>query len=302
GLWDRDSFQSVVLPCPMMNLINGGVHADNGLTFQEFMVRPVGASSFSESVRWGAEIYQSLRSILKERGFSTSVGDEGGFAPRLASDKDALQLLREAILEAGFSPGSDVRLALDCAASEFFDEEQGIYLTSMSCPEKGGRLPVEQVDYLRQLVETFPELDSIEDGLAESDWDGWKRLTEAIGDRCQLVGDDLFVTQVGELQRGVREGIGNSILIKLNQVGTVTETLDVIDFARQSGYNYIPSHRSGDTEDSFLADFAVHVYADQIKTGATCRSERTCKYNRLMELEDQLGKRARFGKEERNAR
>ncbi|RDB31254.1 phosphopyruvate hydratase [Candidatus Similichlamydia laticola] len=295
GIWTSSPSTPVRLPCPMMNLINGGVHADSGLTFQEFMIRPVGAPSFREGLRWGVEVYQTLKKLLKAKGFSTSVGDEGGFAPRLDGDRAALESLREAITAAGFEPGQDIRLALDCAANEFFNEEKGVYYKSMTDSKRGSRSTDEQIAYLKELLEEFPELDSIEDGLAESDWMGWQKLTEEVGSRCQLVGDDLFVTQVSELHKGMKEGAANAILIKLNQVGTVTETLDVIDLAKKANYICIPSHRSGDTEDDFLADFTVHIGASQIKTGATCRSERTCKYNRLLELEDQLADRALYG-------
>ncbi|XP_075873402.1 enolase-like [Nelusetta ayraudi] len=285
---------AIRLPCPMMNLINGGVHADNGLTFQEFMIRPVGASSFKEALRWGAEIYQTLRAILKRNHLSTSVGDEGGFAPRLKSDQEALQMLREAILEAGFLPGKDVRLGLDCAASEFFQEDSQDYLISIHNKQMGTRSSDEQVDYLKNLLKQYPELDSIEDGLSESDWDGWEKFTKEVGEDCQIIGDDLFVTQMQELNKGIESKIANGILIKPNQVGTITETLDVIELAKKCGYIYIPSHRSGDTEDSFLSDFTVHTGAGQIKIGAPCRSERTCKYNRLLEIEHEFGGRAYY--------
>lgn len=269
-----------LLPCPMMNVINGGVHADNGLAFQEFMIRPIGAPSFAESIRWGAEIFHALKSLLKDAHHVISVGDEGGFAPRLASHEEALEYILKAIEKAGYLPGKEVTLALDCAASEFYDKQTGRYLH---------RSPSEQVDYLARLVTHYP-IDSIEDGMDQNDWEGWQLLTQRLGQTTQLVGDDLFVTNPTFLQKGIDLHIANAILIKPNQIGTLTETLDTIALAQQNGYKTIISHRSGETEDPFIADLAVASHAGQIKTGSLCRSERTAKYNRLLKIESEIKK------------
>lgn len=274
-----------VLPCPMMNVLNGGVHADNGLDFQEFMIRPVGAPSFSEAIRWGSEIFHSLKAILKQSGHVISVGDEGGFAPRLASHEEALESILKAIEKAGYRPGRDVTLALDCAASEFYDKATERYAM---------RTSQEQVDYLASLVNRYP-IDSIEDGMDQNDWEGWKILSERLKKRIQLVGDDLFVTNVKFLTKGIDLGIANAILIKPNQIGTLTETLDTVYLAQKNGYATVISHRSGETEDTFIADLCVATQAGQIKTGSLCRSERTAKYNRLLEIEAELGSSAFYG-------
>lgn len=278
------------LPCPMLNIINGGVHADNTMDFQEFMIRPIGASSFSESMRWGVEVYHVLRSILKKKGHVTSVGDEGGFAPNLTSHEEALELICEAIKQAGFEPGKHISLALDCAATELY--EKGHYLEKKRANGKK-RTYQEQTAYLESLVSNFP-IDSIEDGLAEGDWDGWHYLTEKLGKKVQIVGDDIFVTNPHFLQKGIETGCANSILIKVNQIGTLTETLDTIALAQTNGFATIISHRSGETEDSFIADLAVACRAGQIKTGAPCRSDRVAKYNRLFQIERELGVAAHF--------
>ncbi len=274
------------LPVPMMNLLNGGAHADNNVDIQEFMVAPVGAPSFAEALRCGTEIYHTLKKILQGRGLATGVGDEGGFAPNLSSNAEALDLLAEAITGAGYGLGEDVFLALDVAASEFF--EGGVYTIDGEQKDSAAL-----VDYYAGLVERYP-LYSIEDGLDENDWAGWKQLTDALGDKVQLVGDDLFVTNVEKLQRGVREGVGNAILIKLNQIGTLSETLDTIELAHKNGYRAVISHRSGETEDTTIADLSVATNAGQIKTGAPCRSERVAKYNQLLRIEEELGDVARY--------
>ncbi len=271
-----------LLPCPMMNVINGGCHADNNLHFQEFMIRPVGAPSFSEALRWGAEVFHTLKKILKERGYSTSVGDEGGFAPNLKSHEEAIELILLSIEKAGYRPKEDISLALDCAASEFY--ENGGYL---------GRSASEHVEYLAQLCHNYP-IDSIEDGMAEQDWEGWKTLTDRLGSQIQIVGDDLFVTNTQFLKRGLTEKIANSILIKVNQIGTLTETIECIRLAKAHGYTTILSHRSGETEDTTIADISVAVNAGQIKTGSLSRSDRIAKYNRLLSIEYALGSCARY--------
>ncbi|MBS0635810.1 MAG: phosphopyruvate hydratase [Verrucomicrobia bacterium] len=273
------------LPCPMLNIINGGVHADNTMDFQEFMIRPVGAPSFSEALRWGVEVYHVLRGILKKQKHVTSVGDEGGFAPNLSSHEEALELICEAIKQAGFVPGKEISLALDCAASELLVD--GHYVEKKK-PQGKKRSYKEQVAYLEGLVERFP-IDSIEDGLAESDWEGWHYLTEKLGSKVQLVGDDIFVTNRRFLQKGIDTKCANSILIKVNQIGTLSETLDTIALAQANGFACIISHRSGETEDSFIADLAVACRAGQIKTGAPCRSDRVAKYNRLLQIAQELG-------------
>ncbi|MEC4895232.1 MAG: phosphopyruvate hydratase [Oscillatoria sp. PMC 1051.18] len=273
-----------VLPVPLMNLINGGAHAANNVDFQEFMIVPVGAPSFKEALRWGAEVFATLSKVLDSQGLLGGVGDEGGYAPNLQSNEAALELLVEAIAKAGYQPGEQVALALDVAASEFYKDGQYEYDGSLHSP-------TEFIDYLAQMVEKYPIV-SIEDGLHEEDWDNWKLLTEKLGSKVQLVGDDLFVTNPERLQKGIDMGAGNSILIKLNQIGTLTETLATIDLATRNGYTCIISHRSGETEDTTIADLAVATRAGQIKTGSLCRSERVAKYNRLLRIEDELGSRA----------
>ncbi|NPB09988.1 MAG: phosphopyruvate hydratase [Thermodesulfobacteria bacterium] len=279
---------ATVLPVPMMNVINGGVHADNKLDLQEFMIVPLGAPTFAEALRYGAETYHVLKKVLKERGYSTGVGDEGGFAPDVSSAKEALELMIEAIEKAGYRPGEDIALALDPAASELFKD--GKYVL-----EGEGKVlsSEEMVAYYRELVDQFPIV-SIEDGLAEDDWEGWKILRRELGDRIQLVGDDIFVTNIKRLARGIEEDIANAILIKLNQIGTVTETLEAIRLAHTSGWRCVISHRSGETEDTFIADLAVAVNSGQIKSGAPCRSERVAKYNQLLRIEEDLGEAAIF--------
>jgi enolase len=268
------------LPCPMMNIINGGAHADNTLDFQEFMIRPVGASSFGEGIRWGVEIFHTLKEQLKKGGHVTSVGDEGGFAPRLRTNEEACEIILQAIEKVGLHPGRDVTLALDCAASEFFDAKREMYIEKKGTQKE--RSSEEQVDYLIELSRAYP-IDSIEDPLDQNDWEGWKLLTEKLK-KVQIVGDDLFVTNSRFLQRGIDEQVANAILIKLNQIGTVTETLETIALAKKHNYATIISHRSGETEDTFIADLAVATDAGQIKTGSLCRSERVAKYNRLLEI------------------
>lgn len=282
-----------VLPIPMMNIINGGSHSDAPIAFQEFMIRPVGACCFREGLRMGAEVFHALKKVLKARGLSTAVGDEGGFAPALNGTEDALNSILEAIRAAGYEPGKDVTIALDCASSEFFKE--GVYdYTKFEGANGAKRTPEEQVAYLKGLTEQFP-IDSIEDGMAENDWEGWRKLTEAIGSKCQLVGDDLFVTNVDFLRKGIAEGCANSILIKVNQIGTLTETLDAIDMAHRHGYTSVTSHRSGETEDTTIADIAVATDSGQIKTGSLSRTDRIAKYNQLLRIEEELGERAVYG-------
>ena len=282
-----------VLPIPMMNIINGGSHSDAPIAFQEFMIRPVGACCFREGLRMGAEVFHALKKVLKARGLSTAVGDEGGFAPALNGTEDALNSILEAIRTAGYEPGKDVTIALDCASSEFFKE--GVYdYTKFEGANGAKRTPEEQVAYLKSLTEQFP-IDSIEDGMAENDWEGWRKLTEAIGSKCQLVGDDLFVTNVDFLRKGIAEGCANSILIKVNQIGTLTETLDAIDMAHRHGYTSVTSHRSGETEDTTIADIAVATNSGQIKTGSLSRTDRIAKYNQLLRIEEELGERAVYG-------
>jgi enolase len=277
-----------LLPVPMMNILNGGVHADNGIDFQEFMVMPVGAPSFAEALRCGAEIFHALKSALHQAGLSTSVGDEGGFAPAINSAREALDVIEKAVSAAGYKLGEDVLLALDCAASEFFKD--GAYRME----GEGKTLSPEQMaDYLADLASHYP-IASIEDGMAEDDWQGWKMLTEKLGERVQLVGDDLFVTNVTRLQRGIDEGIANSILIKVNQIGTLTETIQTVRLAQTSGYTTVMSHRSGETEDSTIADLAVALSCGQIKTGSLARSDRTAKYNQLLRIEEELGGAASY--------
>ena len=281
------------LPVPMMNIINGGSHSDAPIAFQEFMIRPVGASRFSEGLRMGAEVFHALKKVLKERGLSTAVGDEGGFAPELDGTEDALECILKAIEKAGYKPGKDITIALDCAASEFF--ENGIYDYSKFEGEGGAkRNSEEQVDYLAQLLDKYP-IDSIEDGMDEADWDGWVIQNQKLADRCQLVGDDVFVTNVDYLSKGIELGCANSILIKVNQIGTLTETLNTIEMAHRAGYTTVTSHRSGETEDSTIADIAVATNSGQIKTGSLSRSDRIAKYNQLLRIEEELGSTAIYG-------
>ncbi|MBC3887989.1 phosphopyruvate hydratase [Acetobacterium paludosum] len=274
-----------ILPTPMMNIINGGEHADNNVDIQEFLIMPVGASDFKEAVRMGAEIFHQLKKVLSSKGLATSVGDEGGFAPNLSSNEEALQVIVQAIEEAGYVPGEDVQLAMDVAASEIYNAETKKYTLAGEGVEKTA---AEMVDFYEALLGKYPII-SIEDGLDEEDWDGWKAMTERLGKKVQLVGDDIFVTNTQRLQRGIDEGIGNSILIKVNQIGTLTETLDAIEMAKRAGYTAIVSHRSGETEDVTIADLVVAVNAGQIKTGAPSRTDRVAKYNQLMRIEEQLG-------------
>jgi enolase len=280
--------QARVLPVPMMNIINGGAHADNPIDFQEFMIMPTGAPSLAEAVRWGSEIFQTLKGALKKAGHNTNVGDEGGFAPNLASAEAALDFVMTAITSAGFKPGKDVHLALDCAATEFFKD--GVY----DYHGEGRKRPIaEQVDYLAKLVKDYPIV-SIEDGMSEDDWAGWKLLTDKIGAKCQLVGDDLFCTNVERLTKGIKGAYANAILIKVNQIGSLTETLDAVDTAQRAGFRAVMSHRSGETEDATIADLAVATNCGQIKTGSLSRSDRTAKYNQLIRIEQELGSQARY--------
>ena len=282
-----------VLPVPMMNIINGGSHSDAPIAFQEFMIRPVGAPCFREGLRMGAEVFHALKKVLHDRGLSTAVGDEGGFAPTLNGTEDALESIIAAIRAAGYEPGKDVMIGLDCASSEFYKD--GIYDYTIFEGEKGKkRTSAEQVDYLESLIDKYP-IDSIEDGMSENDWEGWKALTERIGSRCQLVGDDLFVTNVDFLSKGIAMGCANSILIKVNQIGSLSETLDAIEMAHRHGYTTVTSHRSGETEDATIADIAVATNSGQIKTGSLSRSDRMAKYNQLLRIEEELGDRAVYG-------
>jgi enolase len=289
---------AVTLPVPMMNIINGGAHSDAPIAFQEFMIRPVGAQSFKEALRMGAEVFHSLKKVLKERNLSTAVGDEGGFAPELTGTEDALDSILKAIKEAGYKPGrkedgGDLSIALDCAASEFFVD--GKYNYKKFEGENGAiRTSEEQADYLAELINKYP-IDSIEDGMSESDWDGWKILTDKIGDKCQIVGDDVFVTNVEFLKKGIDMGCANSILIKVNQIGTLTETLNAIEMAHRAGYTTVTSHRSGETEDATIADISVATNSGQIKTGSLSRSDRMAKYNQLLRIEEELGDIAVYG-------
>ena len=278
------------LPVPMMNILNGGEHADNSVDVQEFMILPVGAKSFKEGLRMGAEVFHSLKKVLSERGLACGVGDEGGFAPNLGSNREALELIVEAIEKAGYKPGEDVRLGLDVAATEMYDKETKLY----DLKHEGKKLTAEQmVDLYEEWVNNFPIV-TIEDGLDEEDWDGWKVLTERLGSKVQLVGDDLFVTNTERLERGIKAGVANSILIKVNQIGTITETLDAIEMAKRAGYTAVISHRSGETEDTTIADLAVAVNAGQIKTGAPSRTDRVAKYNQLLRIEEMVGEQARY--------
>ena len=287
-----------VLPVPMMNIINGGAHSDAPICFQEFMIRPVGACCFREGLRWGAEVFHNLKSVLKARGLSTAVGDEGGFAPKLEGTEDALNVIVEAIRKAGYEPGKDITIGLDCAASEFYHD--GVYdythLKNGAVKEENGKklTSEEQAKYLEELITKYP-IDSIEDGMDENDWKGWKILTDLIGDRCQLVGDDFFVTNVKYLEKGIANGCANSILVKVNQIGSLTETLRAVEMAQRNGYTAVISHRSGETEDATIADIAVATNAGQIKTGSASRSDRMAKYNQLLRIQEELGDRAVYG-------
>ena len=284
---------SNVLPVPMMNIINGGAHSDSPVAFQEFMIRPVGAATFAEGLRMGDEVFHSLKSVLKKQGLSTAVGDEGGFAPALKSIEEALDLVMLAIDDAGYIPGRDVMLALDCASSEFYRD--GFYDYRIFEGDRAKRLTrLEQVDYLKDLVAKYP-IDSIEDGMSEDDWSGWELLTAEMGQKCQLVGDDLFVTNIDYLSKGIKQGCANAILIKLNQIGTLSETLDAIAMAQRHGYKAVVSHRSGETEDTFIADLAVATNCGQIKAGSLSRSERVAKYNRLLKIEEELKGQSVYG-------
>lgn len=281
------------LPVPMMNIINGGSHSDAPIAFQEFMIRPIGAPSFKEGLRYGAEVFHSLKKVLHERGLSTAVGDEGGFAPALKGTEDALKCIVKAIELAGYTPGKDITIGLDCAASEFYVDKKYDY--SKFEGKRGGQLDsMKQIHYLTKLVKKYP-IDSIEDGMAENDWVGWRKLTERLGHKIQLVGDDLFVTNVEYLRKGIERGCANSILIKVNQIGTLTETLDAIEMAHRAGYTSVTSHRSGETEDSIIADIAVATNSGQIKTGSLSRSDRMAKYNQLLRIEEELGSLAVYG-------
>lgn len=280
-----------VLPVPMMNILNGGKHADNNVDIQEFMIMPIGAPTFREALRMGAEVFHHLKKVLKDKGLSTAVGDEGGFAPNLQSNLEAFDVIMQAIEKAGYKPGEDIALAIDAAASSFFDTEKKCYvLQAEAKPEKNAE---QMVAFYEEIVKNYPIV-SIEDGLDEEDWEGWKLLTDALGKKVQLVGDDLFVTNTKRLQRGIEEGICNSILIKLNQIGTITETLECIQMAHRAGYTTVISHRSGETEDTTIADLAVATNSGQIKTGSASRSERICKYNQLLRIEEELGEVAIF--------
>jgi len=280
-----------LLPTPMMNILNGGSHADSNVDFQEFMIMPVGAETFSDALRQGAEIFHTLKAVLKKKGYNTAVGDEGGFAPSLKSNSEAVELILEAIEKVGLTPGEDIAIALDPASSEFFDKASGNYIFKKS--DNSSRDSHAMADYWIDWVRQYPIV-SIEDGLAEDDWEGWQYLTEKIGDRIQLVGDDLFVTNTERLQQGIDQKVGNSILIKVNQIGTISETLDAIELGRRFGYTSIISHRSGETEDTFIADLAVATNAGQIKTGSASRTDRIAKYNQLLRIEEQLGQSAQF--------
>ncbi|MGC2467162.1 MAG: phosphopyruvate hydratase [Candidatus Acidiferrum sp.] len=285
-----------LLPLPMMNILNGGAHADSSVDFQEFMVMPIGAGSFSEALRWGVEVFHSLKAALKKHGYSTAVGDEGGFAPSCKSNEEAIQIVLEAISAAGYKPGEQISIALDPAASEFYDKASGKYVFKKS--DNSAHSPEEMVEYWAKWIEKYPIV-SLEDGMGEEDWPGWRKLTQKAGEktsakRIQLVGDDIFVTNTEIFARGIKEGIANAILIKLNQIGTVTETVDAIEMARKAGYKSVISHRSGETEDTFIADLAVATGAGQIKTGSASRTDRIAKYNQLLRIEEELGASARF--------
>jgi enolase len=278
-----------LLPLPMMNILNGGAHADNNVDFQEFMVMPVGAKSFSEALRWGVEVFHTLKGVLKKRGYNTAVGDEGGFAPSVKSNVEAIEVILEAIQQAGYKPGEQIAIALDPAASEFFQDGKYVFKKS----DKSAKTSDEMVKFWAKWVKDYPIV-SLEDGLSEEDWEGWQNLTKELGGKIQLVGDDIFVTNISIFQKGIEKGIANSILIKLNQIGTVSETIDAIDLGRRNGYTSVISHRSGETEDTFIADLAVATGAGQIKTGSASRTDRIAKYNQLLRIEEELGDTARF--------
>jgi enolase len=281
-----------ILPVPMMNIINGGEHADNNVDVQEFMIMPFGAASFSDGLRMGAEVFHKLKSILKSKGMNTAVGDEGGFAPNLGSNEEAIQIILEAVEAAGYKPGIDIKIALDPASSEFYDKDKKVYTLNGEQSNKE-KTSEQMADFWADWVSRYP-IFSIEDGMAEDDWDGWKTLTEKAGDKCQLVGDDLFVTNSKRLQMGIDKSIANSILIKVNQIGTLTETIDAVNLAHKNGYTAVMSHRSGETEDTTIADLAVALHCGQIKTGSLCRTDRICKYNQLLRIEQRLGSRAQY--------
>jgi enolase len=278
-----------ILPTPMMNILNGGAHADNNVDFQEFMVMPVGAPSFSESLRWGVEVFHTLKGVLKKRGYNTAVGDEGGFAPSVKSNVEAIEVVLEAISKAGYKPGEEIAIALDPAASEFYQDGKYVFKKS----DQSTKTSDEMVRYWAKWVKDYPIV-SLEDGLAENDWEGWQNLTKELGGEIQLVGDDIFVTNIEFLEEGIHKGVANSILVKVNQIGTLSETLDAIDLARRNGYTSVISHRSGETEDTFIADLAVATGAGQIKTGSASRTDRVAKYNQLLRIEEELGTTARF--------
>ncbi len=278
-----------ILPTPMMNILNGGAHADNNVDFQEFMVMPVGADTFSDALRWGVEVFHTLKGVLKKRGYNTAVGDEGGFAPSVKSNVEAIEVVLEAITQAGYKPGDDIAIALDPAASEFFQDGKYVFKKS----DKSAKSSDDMVRFWSKWAQDYPIV-SLEDGLSENDWEGWQNLTKELGEKIQLVGDDLFVTNVNFLQEGIDKHVANSILIKVNQIGTVSETLDAIDLARRNGYTSIISHRSGETEDTFIADLAVATGAGQIKTGSASRTDRIAKYNQLLRIESELGDASRF--------
>ena len=280
---------ATILPVPMMNIVNGGAHADSNVDFQEFMAMPVGAPSFSEALRWGAETFHTLKGVLKKRGYNTAVGDEGGFAPSLKSNEEAIDVILEAITQAGYKPGQEIAIALDPASSEFFDKGKYVFKKS----DKSVKSSEQMVRFWAEWARQFPIV-SLEDGLAENDWDGWKMLTDELGDKIQLVGDDLFVTNTARLARGIDSGVANSILIKVNQIGTITETLEAIEMARRNGYTAVISHRSGESEDTFIADLAVATGVGQIKTGSASRTDRIAKYNQLLRIEEELGSGANF--------
>ncbi len=278
-----------IIPVPMMNILNGGKHADNSVDLQEFMIMPIGAHTFKDAIRWGSEVFHSLKNVLKKKGYNTNVGDEGGFAPNLKSNEEAIELILEAIEKAGYKPGEEVCLALDPASSEFY--ENGVYVFKWSDGSK--RTSSEMIDYYENLINKYP-IYSIEDGLAEEDWEGWAEMNKRLGDRIQIVGDDIFVTNIKRLERGVKNNVANSILIKLNQIGTVTETLDTVKYAYRHSYTCVVSHRSGETEDTFIADFSVAINSGMIKTGSASRTDRICKYNQLLRIEEELGASAEF--------
>jgi enolase len=278
------------LPTPMMNILNGGAHADNNVDFQEFMVMPVGAPSFHEALRWGVEVFHTLKGVLKKRGYNTAVGDEGGFAPSVKSNVEAIEVVLEAISKAGYKPGEEIAIALDPAASEFYQDGKYVFKKS----DKSAKSSDEMVAFWAKWVKDYPAIVSLEDGLAEGDWDGWQKLTKELGGKIQLVGDDIFVTNIQFLQEGIDKGVANSILVKVNQIGTVSETLDAIDLARRNGYTSVISHRSGETEDTFIADLAVATGAGQIKTGSASRTDRIAKYNQLLRIEEELAGTSRF--------